>query len=56
MVETIKCKFSESSAKTGKNIVEAFHEIARINYNDSNNSDRVELVVLSREGKKNKKK
>ena len=56
LAETINCKYFEASAKTGKNVVEALDEIARVTFNESNNSERVESVVLSREEKKKEKK
>ena len=56
LAQTIKCKYFEASAKNGKNVVEAFDEIARIIFNNLSNSNRVESFVLSSEEKKNKKK
>ena len=52
LAETMKCKYFEASAKTGKNVIEALDEIARITFNDYINSNRVESFVLCREEKK----
>ena len=57
LAENMKCKYYEASAKTGENINEALDEIAKIAYTYyTNNEDRVESIVLSREEEKNKKK
>jgi len=57
--ESIKCKYYESSAKTGENITEALDEVARITYLDAKNNEEEisrESIVLSREEKNEKKK
>ena len=56
--ESLKCKYYEASAKTGKNVTEALDEIAKIAFtNVSKNEDRINSIVLDgKEHNKNKER